>query len=126
MDDAGRGVQHRWPVDAPWLGRATEALLTSDRLILRDAATGALATIDLSELVEVADGLTGVRLRVRRRGCWVDFGGVAFDGWYEIACPDGRERADFVAALTHALTKVGRGHLVPFLARDRHARSRLS
>lgn len=124
MDDTGRGVLYRWPVEAPWLGRAAEALLTPDSLILRDAATGATATLDLSELVSVADGPTGVRFRVRRRGCWIDFGGVAFDGWYEVGCRDDDGRADFVAALAHALANVRGGQPLPtpFLSRLRRPR----
>ena len=128
MDDAGGVVPYRWRAVAPWLGSATEAFLIADRLILRDADAGAVATLDMSEVVDVVGGFTGVRLRVRRRGCWVDFGGVMIDGWYDIVCPDVGERADFVAALTHALANVGGEHLLPmpFLARIRHPRSRRS
>jgi hypothetical protein len=120
MDDTTRGVLRRWPVFAQWLGVAAEAVLTSDRLILRDRATGAVATLDLADIVAIDDGRTGVRLRVRR-GCWIDFAGVMFDGWYEVGCRDQAARTTLVAALAQAVANPGGGPRVatPFLTRLR-------
>jgi hypothetical protein len=117
-------IIRRWRIDAPWLGRSTEALLTPDCLVLRDAETGAFAALQLTNLGEVAEGGASVRCRVRGRGCWVDFGGVVFDGWYEIGCPDRDERVDLIAALRRASASLGRRPAGrPFLARIRRSPS---
>jgi hypothetical protein len=75
----------RVQVVAPWLGVAAECVAGGGVITLRDAASG--AEVRLSP--HAFEGRAGRVLRFRVPvGHVIDFAGVRWDGYYEVACPD--------------------------------------